>query len=46
VLARAVAERGEDGGMPDQEFRYRAMLSDLISIEAGHRPFETIWSAN
>lgn len=45
VLARAISERGEDGGMPDQELRYRTMLADLISIEAGHRPFETIWSA-
>jgi len=45
VLARAISERGEDGGMPDQELRYRNMLADLISIEAGHRPFETIWSA-
>jgi len=45
VLARAISERGEDGGMPDQELRYRNMLADLIAIEAGHRPFETIWSA-
>jgi hypothetical protein len=45
VLARAISERGEDGGLPDQELRYRNMLADLISIEAGHRPFETIWSA-
>jgi len=43
VLARAIAERGEDGGNQDQEMRYRNMLADLISIENGHRVEETTW---
>lgn len=43
TLARAIAERGEDGGNQDQEMRYRNMLADLIAIEAGSRPEETTW---
>lgn len=43
VVSRATAERGEDGGSMDQEMRYRNMLSDLIAIEAGHRPDEVTW---
>lgn len=43
TLARAIAERGEDGGNQDQEARYRNMLADLIAIEAGTRPEETTW---
>jgi hypothetical protein len=43
TLARAIAERGEDGGNQDQEMRYRNMLADLIAIEAGTRPEETTW---
>jgi hypothetical protein len=43
TLARAIAERGEDGGNQDQEMRYRNMLADLISIENGHRVEETTW---
>lgn len=43
TLARAIAERGEDGGNQDQELRYRNMLADLIAIEAGTRPEETTW---
>ena len=46
VLARAIAERGEDGGNQDQELRYRNMLADLISIENGHRIEETTWYPN
>jgi hypothetical protein len=46
VLARAIAERGEDGGNQDQEMRYRNMLADLISIENGHRVEETTWYPN
>ena len=45
TIARAISERGEDGGMQDQEFRYKSMLSDYIAIEAGRRPLETVWSA-
>ena len=43
VLARAIAERGEDGGNQDQEMRYRNMLADLIAIENGQRVDETTW---
>lgn len=43
TVARAIAERGEDGGNQDQEMRYRNMLADLIAIEAGTRPEETTW---
>lgn len=43
TVARAIAERGEDGGNQDQEARYRNMLADLIAIEAGTRPEETTW---
>ena len=46
TLARAIAERGEDGGNQDQEMRYRNMLADLIAIEAGTRPEETTWYPN
>lgn len=45
VISRALMERGEDGGSADQELRYRNMLADFISIEAGHRPTETVWVA-
>lgn len=44
VVSRALMERGEDGGSADQELRYRNMLADFISIEAGHRPTETVWT--
>jgi hypothetical protein len=43
TLARAIAERGEDGGNQDQEMRYRNMLADLIAIENGQRVDETTW---
>ena len=43
ALARAISERGEDGGYQEQEIRYNKMLSDYIAIEAGNRPDETIW---
>jgi hypothetical protein len=46
VLARAIAERGEDGGNQDQEMRYRNMLADLIAIENGQRVEETTWYPN
>tara|TARA_R110000787_G_scaffold32754_1_gene86538 strand:+ start:731 stop:1375 length:645 start_codon:yes stop_codon:yes gene_type:complete len=45
TIARAISERGEDGGSNDQEFRYKSMLSDYIAIEAGRRPLETVWRA-
>lgn len=43
TIARALSERGEDGGLQEQEVRYRNMLSDMIAIEAGNRPEETVW---
>lgn len=43
VLARAISERGDDGGYMEQEQRYRQIMSDYIAIEAGHRPDETLW---
>lgn len=43
TIARAISERGEDGGFMEQEQRFRNMLADYIAIEAGHRPEETIW---
>ena len=43
ALARAISERGDDGGYTEQEQRYNRILSDYIAIEAGSRPDETIW---
>jgi hypothetical protein len=43
TLARAVSERGEDGGNQDLEGRYKNMLADLIAIEANNRPDEITW---
>jgi hypothetical protein len=43
TLARAISERGEDGGFMEQEQRFRSMLADYIAIEAGHRSDETVW---
>jgi hypothetical protein len=43
ALARAISERGDDGGYTEQEGRYNRVLSDLIAIESGNRPDESIW---
>lgn len=43
ALARAISERGDDGGYTEQEARYNRILGDYIAIEAGSRPDETIW---
>lgn len=43
ALARAISERGDDGGYTEQEARYQRIASDYIAIEAGNRPDETIW---
>ena len=45
ALARAISERGEDGGRlsNDQYGLYRSALADEIAIEAGRFPEETIW---
>lgn len=45
ALARAISERGEDGGYVEQEQRYRSMASDYIAIESSQRLDEMIWSA-
>lgn len=44
VLARAISERGDDGGYVEQEERYRSLASDLIAIESAHRPDEITWT--
>jgi hypothetical protein len=43
ALARAISERGDDGGYSEQEMRYNRVLGDYISNEAGLRPEETTW---
>lgn len=43
ALARAISERGEDGGYQEQEERYRRIASDYIALDAGNRPDETLW---
>ena len=45
ALARAISERGDDGGYVEQEQRYRNLASDLIAIEAMQRPDELTWAA-
>jgi hypothetical protein len=45
ALARAISERGDDGGYTEQEIRYNRILSDYIANEAGNRPEETRWYA-
>jgi len=46
VLARAISERGDDGGYAEQEQRYRSMASDLIAVESSQRLDEMIWVAD
>lgn len=43
VIARAISERGEDGGFTEQEQRFRSMAADYIAIEASRRPEEVTW---
>ena len=45
AVARAIEERGEDGGSSNQQARYLSLLSDYISMEASRKPMETIWRA-
>lgn len=45
ALARAISERGDDGGYTEQEARYNRVLSDYIAIDAGHHPEDSIWYA-
>jgi len=44
TIARAISERGDDGGYVEQEQRYRDMLADYIAIESGQRLDEVTWS--
>ena len=43
ALARAIEERGEDGGSSNQQARYQSLLADAISMESSRKPMETIW---
>jgi hypothetical protein len=45
TLARAISERGEDGGRlsNDQYTLYRSAMADEIAIEAGRFSDETVW---
>lgn len=47
AYARAIAERGEDGGLSSSEAYalYRSSLSDFIAIEANHYEDEITWGA-
>lgn len=45
AVARAISERGDDGGYTEQEQRYNRILSDYIAMEAGTRTEETTWYA-
>jgi hypothetical protein len=42
-VARAIEERGDDGGLMAAEQRFNELMSDLIAIEANRRPNEVIW---
>jgi hypothetical protein len=43
ALARAIEERGEDGGSSNQQQRYQSLLADAISMESSRKPMETVW---
>ena len=45
ALARAISERGEDGGRlsNDQYILYRSALADESAVEAGRFPEDTVW---
>jgi hypothetical protein len=44
AIARAISERGDDGGYQEQEARYRNILADYIATESGQRMDEITWS--
>lgn len=44
TVARAIEERGDDGGLVAAEERYRSRVADLVAIEANRRPNEIIWT--
>jgi hypothetical protein len=43
ALARAIEERGEDGGSSNQQLRYKSLLADAISMESSRKPMEVVW---
>jgi hypothetical protein len=45
TIARAIQERGEDGGVPSELAygRYQKALSDAIALDAAFHPDETTW---
>ena len=45
AVARAISERGDDGGYTEQEGRYRSTASDYIAIESAQRMDEITWRA-
>lgn len=45
AIARAISERGDDGGYAEQEQRYHNMAADLIAVESSQRLDEMIWTA-
>lgn len=48
AYSKAIAERGEDGGVQSSEAyqQYRIALADAVSIEINHYDEETTWVAN
>lgn len=46
AYAKALAERGEDGGLmyAEAEMRYQHALADAISQEMAKLPYETVWA--
>jgi hypothetical protein len=44
TIARAISERGDDGGYVEQEQRYREIMSDYIAIESEKRLDEITWN--
>lgn len=48
AYARALVERGEDGGLNSSEAysMYKSVLSDYIALESSRYPEEEIWSAS
>lgn len=47
AYAKALAERGEDGGLPSSEAYglYKTSLADAIALESGRYPEEAVWDA-
>ena len=45
ALARAISERGDDGGYTEQEARYNRILSDYIAVDAGNHYETSVWYA-